>query len=495
MRKTKFRFEVVLGALVALPLGCAQPLTTTTRGTGSDDTGGTTNSVRQSRCGSDGVYEPRVVVAVAPTGTGNHMLGRPLGTRFNSLVGPGADSLFDKSKIRETVTNTSEHRVVDIDDNASFDAHFDAWKLGGSRGRGEVDADTTLTDDDKKKAEELDADTTEEKLKADGLVGPAVSTLGGEQPSTAASTTEGTTADEPKRPIDAGFKFRFASFNNERYLAYQATQTVKVVEIDDFNYMREPPEAADWYVAKIHYGQSYEVLLSGSKEKFDLGLKIRFKRASEDKEGKDESGLGLNFGFRSFKDDHELSLQSFQRGLVPRNGDAIFARSEGDIQANYAINSQQPVAIMVEYRSIEKCDNASAPANDFVGVEVNFDKIQVLKAGDDTWNLSARCTVNDSTVTLSNPVVWNGQTPICDRQSSQDYCEYDLSYSTMVEASPGDVVKCGVSGDAAPARHLVDYAPFTYTVGAPGDTQEDSVTIGNANTEYRMFYRVRSVGR
>lgn len=292
-----------------------------------------------SRCGP-GAYKPQVVLAIPAPGFGKHMLGRALDHRFEMLTNPGPTSLFfDSSPVRVPV-NVTNHRLFDIDDNATFDAHVDAWRLEHSDGT----VDTTLTEQDKTNAEELGASTTEEPV-----VGEHVVTEERMNNETEAKRSSAT---------DAGLKFRFGTFNDKRYLAYQVMRTTEVATLDSTKLMREPPDDARWYAAAIHSGHSYEALFSGSRENFDLGLKIRLKRAFEDPEGQDHSDLGLDSGLVQLRKRHELEVTTFQRGLVPKNGFATFARSEDDIHDNYESLSETSTSkpVLVEYHSIEKCD-------------------------------------------------------------------------------------------------------------------------------------------
>jgi hypothetical protein len=70
------------------------------------------------------------------------------------------------------------------------------------------------------------------------------------------------------------------SRGTRRYAVYSALEIEEVIEIDDTGAMEAPPESAKFYLWRIHYGHSFEAMVSGETRSFHTGVRARFAAAS-----------------------------------------------------------------------------------------------------------------------------------------------------------------------------------------------------------------------
>ena len=213
-----------------------------------------------------------------------------------------------------------------------------------------------------------------------------------------------------------------------RWAIYRAYQLVDVAEFDDSTRMRRPPFGAAYYPWRVYVGHAYEEVISGRSRDFTLSAAL---------------GLGVIGGsFDSLLAGKNLTSNSFGRGLVPRNGQASFAKTPEAIQGGYATDGP-PVPIIVEYRQIPgtTADPSRIEWEAPLQVVVRFNTLRVLKDGSwgpTPWTMSAYCKVRDRDVPVDDSTVWNGK--VNARGS------YPLQWSAALEALPGDTLSCGTSG-------------------------------------------------
>jgi hypothetical protein len=131
---------------------------------------------------------------------------------------------------------------------------------------------------------------------------------------------------------DAGRSRRFAS--------YRAEQLTEIHAVDDMSPPRTAPATAMYYLAKVYYGRSFEVRLSGEERQFHSGLAGTFLS------GKFEGDL------KTFAEKNRLEFTAVGRGLKPRSGAAIYAKQPSEIEANYTVDGTITVPVAVEYRLI-----------------------------------------------------------------------------------------------------------------------------------------------
>ncbi len=126
--------------------------------------------------------------------------------------------------------------------------------------------------------------------------------------------------------------------SDRRYLVYRASQQSDILQVDDTaNTLHEPPPEATWYVASISVGRSFEIVISGDKQRFNAHVAAKVKAYGGSLDTFDE------------KSNIEWKVQG--RGLQPANDKAILAVSPDDVIRAYK-QSSDPVPVIVEYRNV-----------------------------------------------------------------------------------------------------------------------------------------------
>jgi hypothetical protein len=131
---------------------------------------------------------------------------------------------------------------------------------------------------------------------------------------------------------DAGRSRRFAS--------YRAEQIAEIHAVDDMTTPEATPPLAQFYLAKVYYGRSFEVRLSGEEKQFNSNLAGTFLSGK------------LDGGIKSFAERHRLEFTAVGRGLRPKSGMAIYAKQPSEIEDNYTVDGSVAVPVEVEYRLI-----------------------------------------------------------------------------------------------------------------------------------------------
>lgn len=282
------------------------------------------------------------------------------------------------------------------------------------------------------------------------------------------------------------------SRSTRRYAVYSALEIAEVAEIDDTGAMEAPPDDAKFYLWRIHYGHSFEAMVSGETRSFHTGVRARF--------------AGASGAITSFADTEHLESVISGRGLEPSSGDAIFARTEDEIERAYR-TSGEAVPIQVEYRSVPTACLKEPEEYAWVDplvVDVRYDRLYVYEDGSlgrDTWSLDASCRVGGVQVFLDDPMVWDMHSDVCDSDrgglagpnGDDDYCEYVLGWSTRLEVSPGDTITCGVQGVAWDDNDTVEYSEMSATVDEGMEPMTGQMGAGNGQTEYWLFWSLNPV--
>jgi hypothetical protein len=123
----------------------------------------------------------------------------------------------------------------------------------------------------------------------------------------------------------------------QRYASYRAVQIRDVYEINDATPFRDIPTAAVYYPWRVYTGHSYEMLFEGSEEVFTTDVRAQMAVWS--------------LGVKNFAAKYQLAHRSVGIGLKPRTPDAIFARTQEEIEKAYE-TMDEPVVILVEWREI-----------------------------------------------------------------------------------------------------------------------------------------------
>ena len=127
---------------------------------------------------------------------------------------------------------------------------------------------------------------------------------------------------------------------DRRLASYRAEQITEIHAVDDMVPPQKAPASATYYLAKVFYGRSFEVRLSGDEKQFHSGLAGTFLS------GKLEGGL------KTFAEKNRLEFSTVGRGLRPKSGTALFAKQPSEIEENYTVEGSAAVPVEVEYRLI-----------------------------------------------------------------------------------------------------------------------------------------------
>lgn len=137
--------------------------------------------------------------------------------------------------------------------------------------------------------------------------------------------------------FDGGFRWLFlkagASYERDRdYQVVRAMQIKEVVRLDESARMRRPPEAAVFYLAEVHRGASYDLLVDGQRSAMGRRLELQFAQAGGSARHVHESG--------------DYRLKAFGLGLRDFNGAGIFAMTPQQIAASYRTGDAVPVQLV-----------------------------------------------------------------------------------------------------------------------------------------------------
>lgn len=127
------------------------------------------------------------------------------------------------------------------------------------------------------------------------------------------------------------------SYRRDRYYAmYRALDVRSVIKIDESAPLLEPPADAVFYLAELHVGSSYDVVIEGSARSMGAELDQELT-----------GGVDLKAGLAS------ANYHTVQRalGLRPRHGQAIFARSADEVADAYTTDGAA-VPVRLVFRQI-----------------------------------------------------------------------------------------------------------------------------------------------
>jgi hypothetical protein len=277
-----------------------------------------------------------------------------------------------------------------------------------------------------------------------------------------------------------GFLNADASARSEwRHASYRAMQISDVVEVNDATEMRDLPPGSVYYLSRIYLGHGYEMVLSGKARDFHAGVRAKL--------------LSFGGGIEGFAKEHHLTTKAVGRGLQPRSGEAIFAKTPDEIEKAYIANGP-PVPIVMEFRQIPNARGLAGviPWPEPIHVEVRLGDLIVDDDGTwgaTPWTLNIGCEADGNPLPIANPLVWNGDTNKGGR--------YPVNRTWPLDLLPGDRLDCGVgggySGPLAGERSLPParmYAP----VSILPTTSEAGEMVGRDNrVQYRVAYAVTAV--
>lgn len=218
--------------------------------------------------------------------------------------------------------------------------------------------------------------------------------------------------------LNAGFNFLLAdagiSYNAAHdYELYRALEVHDVVRLDETARMRKPSDTAFFYLAEVHRGASYDLLVEGDYA--DMGARLSAAFAE---------GGGAISGLRASGKYH---LETHALGLKDVTSEGMFAMTPDDIAKNY--RTGEPVPVRLVFRSIP--GRTYRPQKFRVPVEI-IDETSVV-IGDGASRLYSMRAGKYRIAADSAPnglgIEWVGGTATCDLSPRADgeYKHVDLT--------------------------------------------------------------------
>lgn len=288
-----------------------------------------------------------------------------------------------------------------------------------------------------------------------------------------------------------------------RYMSMRAYQVDFYEDVDLAAAAQSAPPGAVYFVSKIFFGHSYESLFSGESTTFSAAVAASLPKA--------EGSISVRAA--------ELGITSTNvgRGLEPKDGGAIFAASQADVQSHYAATGPS-VPIYIEYRLIP---GASAPPGSPINwtsakrATVAIDEIDVFHNGatfdatNTSWDISAVCKVNGATVSTGslwkhNSVSAGGSKVADDGTGPQDpntanatstYGRYaSLPFATTLPIDDGNVIQCDLSGNRTDGSTPIPLPPVSIVVNVDTSADVDKRARNfdvSAGLDYQVHYTVK----
>jgi hypothetical protein len=132
-----------------------------------------------------------------------------------------------------------------------------------------------------------------------------------------------------------------------RYVSARARYVEYAIELNERSTPNPPPDGAVWYIGKIYFGSTYEMVLYQSDTSMTAHAAADF------------------FAFRgdmhAYAASRHLNERIITHGLNPKNGVAIFSHTAAEVAQNFQLTQESSVPVMVEYRSMPNVIPADAP--------------------------------------------------------------------------------------------------------------------------------------
>lgn len=218
--------------------------------------------------------------------------------------------------------------------------------------------------------------------------------------------------------------------SERRYASYRALKITETEGLDDPGTLRNVPDDAVYFLARIYYGHSYEALFSGDAHTFHAGIRAEL--------------AGLQGPLVDFATRHGLTMKATGRGLRPSTPKAAFARTPEQIDASFT-DSGPSVPVLVEFRQIRTRTGLSGVIAwpEPVYVELRLVHLAIEQEGTSRgarWRTSLTCQTNDGPLPVPDPLVWTG-----DAVTGGSYV---IDKAWVFQLFPGDRFDCGIGGIA-----------------------------------------------
>jgi hypothetical protein len=137
--------------------------------------------------------------------------------------------------------------------------------------------------------------------------------------------------------MNAGFNYLFlkagGSYERERdYQLVRAMQVHEVVRVDETARMHEPPRDAVFYLAEVHLGASFDLLIDGEFSSMGAKLEAAFAAVGGTLESVHKSSA--------------YRMHAFGLGLRDTTGEGIFAMTPEQITTSYRTGTPVPVELV-----------------------------------------------------------------------------------------------------------------------------------------------------
>ena len=137
--------------------------------------------------------------------------------------------------------------------------------------------------------------------------------------------------------LEAGFRYLIftagSTHKAEReYQLVRALQVSEVLRVDESARMRRPPEEAVFYLAEVHRGRSFDLLVEGEHSAMGAQLGLVFG--------------GGDASLKHLRESSRYRLKAFGLGLRDVTGDGIFAMSPQQIAERYRAGPAVPVQLV-----------------------------------------------------------------------------------------------------------------------------------------------------
>jgi hypothetical protein len=263
---------------------------------------------------------------------------------------------------------------------------------------------------------------------------------------------------------------------SQRYAAFRAYHLSRVIEIDDTSEMAAVPTGSVYYLWRVYLGHAYEEVVSGDANKFTASVRASFPVVTG--------------AISSFTQDNSLQSRFVGRGMLPKNGRALFAATPAEIQSAYTMDGPD-VPIFVEYRQLPAtlADRSIVPWFQPFRAKVRFTNVYVVKDGSwgsTIWSIDAWCEINGQRVPQQYP-----------RVKAEERVEDGNSYSSIWEQEllvvAGDEFRCGTTArihDAATELQSAGEGATDVVTAVQGVQRVGVFSAGNAKAAYQITWAV-----
>jgi hypothetical protein len=239
--------------------------------------------------------------------------------------------------------------------------------------------------------------------------------------------------------------------------------------------MEEAPQGSVYYLWRVYLGHAYEEVVFGDASKFSAGIRAAFPTVSG--------------GIASFARRNNLQSQFVGRGMTPNNGQALFASSPAEIQANYSMGGPE-VPIFVEYRQLPStvADRSVISWMEPLRAKVRFTGVTIVNDGSwgtTIWSIRTWCEVNGQRMQPSQDIKTE--------ERVEEGQSYPSSWEREFPVMAGDTFRCGTTAyihdDATPLQSAGDGATDSVSA-ALGLLRVGTITAGNAKASYQVNWSI-----